>query len=58
MFTVDVKQQNNNNNSELQLNKADVSDIKASFLDLHYLYQIVLLRLKFLINGMALMMIL
>ena len=58
MFTVDVKQQYNNNNSELQLNKTDASDIKASFLDLHYLYQIVLLRLKFLINGMALMMIL
>ena len=28
--------------SELQLNKANVSDAEASFLDLHYLYQMVL----------------
>ena len=36
MFTVDVKQQcNNNNKSELQLDKANVSDTEASFLDLH-----------------------
>ena len=44
MFTVDVQQQHNNNNdsivnriypSELQLNKANVSDAEASFLEFH-----------------------
>ena len=44
--------------SELQLNKATVSDTEASFLDLIYLYRMVLLRLKFLINGMTLILIL
>ena len=39
--------------SELQLNKANVSDTKASFLDLHLSISMVLLRLKFLINGMT-----
>ena len=43
--------------SELQLNTANVSDTEASFLDLH-LYRMVLLRLKFLINGMTLILIL
>ena len=33
--------------SELQLNKANVSDTEASLLDLHYLYRMVLSRLKF-----------
>ena len=41
--------------SELQLNKAKVSDTETSFLNLHiYLYRMVLLRLKFMINGMIL----
>ena len=45
--------------SELQLNKANVSDTEASFLDLHYLYRMVLLRLNFFIlNGMTLILIL
>ena len=46
--------------SELQLNKANVSDFVASFLDLHYLYRMVLsrIKLKFLINRMTLVLIL
>ena len=44
--------------SELQLNKASVSDTEASFLDLHYLYRMVLFRLKFMINEMILIVIL
>ena len=47
--------------SELQLNKANVSDTEASFLDLHmyiYLYGMVLLRLKFMINEIILLLIL
>ena len=39
--------------AELQLNKAKVSDTEVSCLIYIYLYQIVLLRLKFLINGMT-----
>ena len=44
--------------SELQLNKAYVSDTEASFFIYIYLYQMVLLRLKYLINGMTLVFIL
>ena len=44
--------------SELQLNKANVSDTEASVLDLHYLYRMVLSRLKFMINEMILILIL
>ena len=45
--------------SELQLNKTNVSDTEASFLDLHfYQYRIVLSRLKFMINEMILILIL
>ena len=44
--------------SELQLNKANVSDTEASFLDLLYIYQMVLSRLKFMINEMILILIL
>ena len=44
--------------SELQLNKANVSDTEASFLDIHYLYGMVLSRLKFMINDMILILIL
>ena len=44
--------------SELQLNKANVSDTEASFLDFIYLYWMVLLRLNFLINEMILILIL
>ena len=44
--------------SELQLNKANVSDTEASFLDLHLSISDVLLRLKLLINGMTLILIL
>ena len=44
--------------SELQLNKANVSDTEASFLDLHLSIRMVLLRLKFLMNGMTLILIL
>ena len=36
--------------SELQLNTANVSDAETSFLDLHFLYRMVLSRLKFMIN--------
>ena len=43
--------------SELQLNKVNVSDTEASFLEL-YLYQMVLSRLKFMINEMILILIL
>ena len=43
--------------SNLQLNKANVSDTKASILDLHST-QMVLSRLKFMINGMILILIL
>ena len=42
---------------KLQLNKANVSDIEALFLDLLFLYRIVLLRIKLLINGMTLILI-
>ena len=38
--------------SELQLNKANVSDTDASFLDYIYPYRMVLSRLKFMINEM------
>ena len=38
--------------SELQLNKANVSDTEASFLIYIYLYRMVLPRLKFMINEM------
>ena len=44
--------------SELQLNKANVSDTEASFWIYIYLYRVVLLRLKFLISGMTLILIL
>ena len=44
--------------SELQLNKANVSDIEALFLIYIYLYRMVLVRLKYLINGMTLILIL
>ena len=43
--------------SELQLNKANVSDTEALFLDLH-LSVMALLRLKCLINEMTLILIL
>ena len=38
--------------SELQLNKTNVSDTEASFLDVIYQYRMVLSRLKFIINEM------
>ena len=44
--------------SEIQLNKANVSDTKASFLDLHLSISDGLLRLKFMINEMILILIL
>ena len=44
--------------SELQLNKANISDTEASFLDLHLSILDGLLRLKFLINWMTLILIL
>ena len=44
--------------SELQLNKANVSDTEASFLDLHLSVSDVLTRLKFMINEMILILIL
>ena len=44
--------------SELQFNKANVSDTEASFLDLHISISDVLLRVKFLINGITLILIL
>ena len=44
--------------SELQLNKANVSDAEVSFLIYIYLYRIVLSRLKIMINEMILVLIL
>ena len=44
--------------SQLLLNKANVSDTKTSFLESHLSIWMVLLRLKFLINGMTLILIL
>ena len=44
--------------SELQLNKANVSDAEASFLDLHLSISDVFLRLKFIINEMISILIL
>ena len=44
--------------SKLQLNKVNVSDADASFLDLHLTYRMVLSRLKFMINEMILILIL
>ena len=44
--------------SELKLNKASVSDIEASFLNLHLSISDVLSRLKFMINEMILILIL
>ena len=43
--------------SELQLNKANVSDTEASFLDLHLSISDILSRLKFMINDMILILI-
>ena len=43
--------------SELQLNKANVSDTEASFLDLHLSISDILSRLKFMINEMILILI-
>ena len=42
--------------SELQLNKANVSDAEALFWIYIYLYRLVLSRLKFMINEMILIM--
>ena len=44
--------------SELQFDEVNVSDTSALFLDFIYLYRMVLLRLKFLINGITLILIL
>ena len=44
--------------SELQLNKANLSDTEALFWIYFYQYRMVLLRLKFMINGMTLILIL
>ena len=44
--------------SELQLNKANVSDAEASFLDLHLCISGGLWRLKFMINEIILILIL
>ena len=44
--------------SELQLNKVNVSDTEASFFIYIYIYRMVLLRLKYLINGMTQFLIL
>ena len=44
--------------SELQLNKANVSDTEASFWTYIHLYRMVLSRLKFMINEMILILIL
>ena len=44
--------------SELQLNKANVSDTEALFWIYYYLYQMVLSRLKFMINEIILILIL
>ena len=46
------------NPSEFQLNKANVSDTDVSFLEYIYLYRMVLLRQKFMINEMILILIL
>ena len=43
--------------SELQINKANVSDTRPHFWIYIYLYQMVLLRLKFMINEMTLILI-
>ena len=42
---------------ELQLNKANISDIEAPFLDLHFLFQIDLFLVKFMISSMTLILI-
>ena len=42
--------------SELQLNKANVSDAEASFWIYIYLYRMVLSRIKFMINEMILIL--
>ena len=47
---------NHINPSELQFRKAYVSDTEASFLIYIYVYRMVWLRLKFLINGMTLIL--
>ena len=44
--------------SELQLNKANVSDTEASFLDLHLSISDGFVKLKFMINEMILILIL
>ena len=44
--------------SELQLNKANVSETEVFFWTCVYLYRMILLRLKYLINGMTLILIL
>ena len=44
--------------SELQLNKANVSDVEASFLDLHLSISDVFAKTKFMINKMILILIL
>ena len=44
--------------SELQLNKAYVSDTEASFLDLHLSLRMVLSRQKFMVHEMILILIL
>ena len=44
--------------SELQLNKANVSDTEASFLDLHSSISDDFVKIKFVINGMILILIL
>ena len=43
--------------SELQLNKANISDTEAPFLDLHLCVQMDLLLLKFMISAMTLILI-
>ena len=43
--------------AELQLNKANSSDIEAPFLDLNYQYLMVQFPLKFMINGTILILI-
>ena len=44
--------------SELQLNKANISDTEAPFLDLHFLLQMDLFLLKFMTSAMTLILIL
>ena len=44
--------------SELHLNKANVSDTEASFLDIHLSYRMVLSRHEFMINERILILIL